>query len=300
MRIAVTGSHGLIGSSLVPALEASGHAVLRVVRGEALPEGAIPWAPEEGRIDGAALEGVDAVVHLAGVGIAARRWTRSHRQAVLDSRVQGTTLLARTLAQMDRPPRVLVSASAVGFYGDRDDEVLGESSPSGSGFLAWVCREWEAATRVAEDAGIRTVHLRTGIVLSARGGALKAQLPVFRLGLGGRLGRGTQWLSWIHLDDEVGAIGHVLADSAVSGPVNLVAPNPVTNADFTAGLARTLRRPAVLAVPAPALELALGPQMARELLLASQRAEPGVLISTGYRFAHLHLEEALADALGRS
>jgi uncharacterized protein (TIGR01777 family) len=300
--VAVTGSHGLISRYLVPELTRLGHEVLPVLRsgGGDPGQAALQWDPAAGTIDAAAFEGVDAVVHLAGVGIAARRWNAAHKQAVLDSRTGPTALLARTLAGLDTPPSVLVSASAIGYYGDRDDELLTESSPSGSGFLAEVCRRWEAAAAPAADAGIRTVLLRTGIVQAADGGSLKAQLPLFRLGAGSRIGRGRQWVSWISIDDEVGAIVHALDTDAVTGPVNLVAPNPVTNAEYTTTLGSVLHRPAVLAAPTPAVKLALGPEMASELLLASQRVSPTVLESTGYRFRHAHLSEALAATLDRS
>lgn len=299
MRVAVTGSHGLIGRHLVPALVAAGHDVIRVVRGDAGEPGAVAWDPAAGQIDAAALAGADAVVHLAGVGIGERRWNPDHKRAVLDSRVQGTTLLAEAVARLDPRPAVLVSASAIGYYGDRDDELLSESSPSGSGFLADVCRRWEAATSPATAAGVRTVSLRTGVVQAAGGGALATQLPIFRLGLGGRLGRGRQWVSWISIDDEVGAVLHALGDARVEGPMNVTSPAPVTNAEYVATLGRILGRPAVLAVPPLALKVALGPEMASELLLASQRVAPGVLEATGFEWRHRYLEEALRAVLSR-
>lgn len=296
MKVAVTGSHGLIGRRLLGELRSAGHDVVRVVRG-AEGDAAARWDPEAGTIDVTRLQGVEAVVHLAGVGIGDRRWTADHKRAVLDSRLRGTTLLAETLAALQPRPRALLSGSAVGFYGDRDDELLAETSPSGSGFLADVCRRWEAATAAAEAAGIRTVHLRTGIVQAADGGALARQLPVFKLGLGGRLGRGRQWVSWISLEDEARAIRHALEDERVAGPLNLVGPAPVTNAGYTAALARVLGRPALLAVPAPVLRLALGREMADELLLVSQRVEAGVLTRTGFRWSHPTLEDALRAEL---
>ncbi len=301
MKIAVTGSHGLIARHLIPLLSGRGHEVVRVVRGGdgSGPGPTIRWDPGAGRLDPADLAGVEAVVHLAGVGIGAKRWNADHKQAVIDSRVQGTTLLARTIAGLDPAPRVLVSASAIGYYGDRDDELLTEQSPSGSGFLADVCRRWEAATAPAVEGGIRTVVVRTGIVQAADGGALKTQLPIFKLGLGARFGRGRQWVSWISIDDEVGAIAHLIEHDGISGPVNLVAPAPVTNAGYTTALARVLGRPGVLAVPPPAVKALLGAEMASELLLAGQRVEAGVLERTGYPWRWPALEPALRAMLSR-
>jgi uncharacterized protein (TIGR01777 family) len=307
VRVAVTGSHGLIGRHLIAALTGGGHQVVRVVRGSpgnggatAGGGGSLGWDPGAGRLDRAALD-VDAVVHLAGVPIAGRRWNAAHKRAVRDSRVQGTSLLAAELAA--RPdghrPAVFVSASAVGFYGDRKDEVLTETSPPGEGFLADVCRAWEEAARPAADAGVRTVCLRTGIVQAGDGGALGPQLPLFKAGLGARLGSGRQWVSWVSIDDEVGAILHALTHDEVTGPVNVVAPAPVTNAAYTRALARVLGRPAVLSVPAAALRLALGAEMADQMLLASQRVVPEVLARTGYDWRHPQLEPALRHLLGR-
>jgi len=298
MKIAVTGSHGLIGSRLVPALEIAGHEVVRVVRGPANEPGTLSWDPAAGQIDVGALEGVDAVVHLAGVGIAAQRWTPAHKRAVLDSRVQGTTLIARTAASLDPQP-VLLSASAIGYYGDRDDEVLSEDSASGSGFLAEVCRRWERSTAPASEAGVRTVLLRTGVVQAKEGGALGEQLPLFKAGLGARFGRGRQWVSWISADDEVGAIVALLDAETVSGPVNLTAPEPVTNAEYATTLGKVLGRPALLPAPPFAVKALLGAEMVSEMLLASQRVRPGVLDELGYVWRHRSLEEALRCELGR-
>ena len=294
----VTGSHGLIGSALLPALERQGHVVRRLVRGEA--RGAdMAWDPAGGTLDVAGLEGTDAVVNLAGAGIGDRRWSAGRKRLIRESRVAGTRLLAQSLARLEAVPKVMVSGSGVNVYGDRGDEALTEDSGPGQGFLAQVCREWEAATAPAEAAGVRVVHIRSGIVLSARGGALKKQLPLFRAGLGGRLGRGDQYVSWISIDDEVGAIAHALATESLRGPVNLTAPNPVTNAELTATLGRVLGRPAVLRVPGAALAAVLGRQLVAELLLASMRVLPSRLEASGYAFRHPQLEEALRAVLGR-
>lgn len=289
MHVLVTGSHGLIGSALVAALDLGGHTVRRAVRGET-------WDIAARRFDPAALAGIDAVVHLAGEGIGARRWSAAQKDRIRSSRVDGTALLAEAIASATPPPRVLVSGSAVGYYGDRGDEVLTEASPPGDDFLGVLCQDWEAATAPAAAAGVRVVHLRTGIVLSARGGALARQLPLFRLGLGGRLGSGRQWTSWISLHDEVGAILHALRSDDLSGPVNATAPNPATNAELTAALGRALRRPARLPVPMAALSVALGREMATSLT-ASQRALPQRLDGHGYHFKHPDLPGALEAAL---
>jgi uncharacterized protein len=298
MDVVVTGSGGLIGTALRSALERAGHRMVPMVRSQAAGD-AIGWDPDHGRIDAGGLEGVGAVVHLAGEGIGAKRWNDAQKITIKESRVRGTVLLAETLAKLNRPPKVLLSGSAVGYYGDRGDEVLTESSRAGEGFLAGVCVAWEAAAAPAKDAGIRVSHLRTGIVLSAAGGALAKMLPPFRVGLGGRLGPGRQWMSWISIDDEAGAIVHLLADDAPAGAVNLTGPNPVTNADFTAALGRALRRPAVIPVPQIALKAALGGEMAQELLLNSQRALPTRLLDSGYTFAHPEVGDALRTVLSR-
>jgi uncharacterized protein (TIGR01777 family) len=259
----------------------------------------VHWDPAAGRIDAGALEGVGAVVHLAGAGIGDKRWSEPHKQLVLDSRVTGTTLLAETLAKLDHKPSVLVSGSAVGYYGDRGDEVLTEASSPGQGFLSEVCQKWEAATAAAEDAGIRVVRARTGIVLSRHGGALKKMLLPFRVGAGGRMGSGRQWMSWITLEDEVDALIHLIANDSLVGPVNLTAPAPVTNAAFTKSLGKALHRPAAIPVPAAALKVALGSEMASELLLSGQRAVPTQLETTGYRFAHPEIDVALPAVVAR-
>ena len=299
MNILVTGSSGLIGSALVRFLTAHGHAVTRLVRGT--PRASEPefhWDPTSGRIDSRALDGVDAVVHLAGENIAAGRWTADRKTQIRESRVKGTRLLAETLAWLASPPRVLVCASAMGYYGNRGNEVLGEDSPPGTGFLAELCQAWEAASEPAERAGIRVVKLRVGIVLSSQGGALARMLLPFRLGLGGRIGGGRQYMSWIALDDLVAVVLHALTTNSLAGPVNAVTPNPVTNQEFTRMLGRVLGRPTILPVPAFAARLALG-EMANELLLSSARLEPARLLASGYTFRYPELEGALRQVLGR-
>lgn len=295
--IAITGASGLLGKALTASLSADGHRVLRLVRHEA-GAGEISWDPAGGRLDPAALEGVDAVVHLSGESVA-RRWTTERMRAIWDSRVLSTDLLVRTLARLARKPAVLVSASAIGIYGHRRNEVLTEDSTVATGresFLAGVCRAWEDAAAPARAAGIRTVQVRMGIVLSPNGGALRLMLPPFRLGLGGRVGDGTQWMSWIALDDVVGAIQHSLLRPELSGPVNLVAPEPATNDEFTRCLAAVLGRPAFIPVPALAFRLALG-RMAEETVLASQRVAPLRLRDSGYTFQYPELEGALRHLL---
>jgi uncharacterized protein len=296
MRIAVTGSSGLIGSALVPHLESHGHEVIRVVRGQAVgPE--IAWSPAESRIDTHAFEGIDAVVHLAGAGIGDHRWTDDHKRAVLESRTKGTSIVAEAIAAAENGPKVLLSGSAVGYYGDRGDEELDEASSAGSGFLADVCVKWEQATGMAEAAGTRVVHLRTGIVLSAQGGALKKQLPLFKFGLGGKMGSGDQWQSWISIDDEVAAITHLLT-AETSGPVNLTAPAPVTNAEFTRTMGEVLHRPTFLPIPRFGPKLVLGGELADNLLYAGQKVLPRVLDGDpGFTFRHPDLSTALRALL---
>jgi uncharacterized protein (TIGR01777 family) len=298
MRVIVTGSHGLIGSALIPALVAAGHQPVRVVRGSPAA-GEIPWDPDSGVLNEHDLRGIDAAVHLAGEGLGTKRWNAQQKHRILDSRVKGTELLCGRLAELDPAPAVLLAGSAVGFYGDRGSEELDEHSGPGTGFLADVVQEWEAATKAARDAGIRVVRMRTGVVLSPAGGALKKQLPLFRAGLGGRLGSGQQYLSWISLDDEIGAILFALNTAALAGPVNVTSPHPVTNAEFTRTLGAVLGRPAVLAVPRIGLATLLGGEMADEMLLAGQRVMPKQLLALGYRFAQPDLEPALRHLLGR-
>lgn len=300
MDVAVTGASGLIGSALAASLEADGHRVRRLVRRPARSgRDEVSWDPVRGGIDAAALAGVDAVVHLAGAGIGDRRWSAERRREILDSRTVSTVLLAGTLAELDAKPAVLLSGSAIGYYGDRGDEVLTETSDAGDIFLSEVCVAWEAAAEAAIDAGIRTAFLRTGIVQAREGGALAKTLPLFRVGLGGKLGTGRQWWSWISLEDEVRAIRFLL-DHEVSGPVNLTAPNPTTNAEYTKVLGRVLGRPTVLPVPSFGPRLLLGRDLADQLLFASQRVQPTELLEAGFEFTHPDLEGALRHVLGRT
>jgi uncharacterized protein (TIGR01777 family) len=296
MTLLITGSRGLIGSALVPALTVAGHTVRRLVRGAARSDDEASWDPERGELDAATFAGVDAVIHLAGESLAAR-WTPELKRRILDSRVLGTSLLARTLAGLDTPPKVLVSASAVGWYGERGAEECDETSARGNGFLSDVCAAWEDAAEPAREAGIRVVHPRLGVVLSPRGGALAKMLPAFRCGVGGRLGTGRQWWSWISLDDVLGGLGRAAADEGLSGAVNLTAPAPATNEAFTIALARALRRPAVLPMPAFAARLAFG-EMGEALLLGGQRVLPRKLLDAGYAFRDADLKSALTRLLG--
>jgi hypothetical protein len=296
VRIVVTGASGLIGQALLRTLRAGGHETTVLVRRSPGP-GEARWDPQAATIDSGALEGAEAVVHLAGAGIGDSRWSPARQAAILGSRVDSTTLLCRSLAELGHRPSVLVSASAIGYYGDSGDRVLTESSPPGTEFQSEVCRAWEGATAEAESAGIRVVHLRSAVVLSRHGGALARQLPLFRAGLGGRLGTGRQWFSWITLRDEIGAILHAVATPSLSGPLNASAPDPVTNREFTTALAHALHRPALLAVPPFALRLALGRQLADELLLGSLRVLPERLTGSGYRFHDPDLAGALEEAL---
>lgn len=299
--ILVTGGTGLLGRSLIPFLTTGGHTVRRLVRRRPGP-GDFLWNPATGKLDPAALDGVDAVIHLAGESIAGARWSEEHRRRVLESRVQGTRLVAERLAALPRPPKVMMSASAIGIYGNRGDEILADSAPlragAEMGFLERVGQAWEAAAEPAERAGIRVVRPRIGIVLSPAGGALEKMLPPFLAGAGGRMGSGRQYMSWIGIDDVVGGLHHCLGTATLAGGVNLTAPSPVTNAEFTRVLGAVLRRPTLFAVPAAALRLTLG-EMAEELLLASGRVIPERLQATGYPFRHPTLEGALRHVLGR-
>jgi uncharacterized protein (TIGR01777 family) len=299
MDVLVTGSSGLIGSALTRRLEAVGHRVRRLVRStDDLNENARLWDPQRKTLDEDALEGVDAVVHLAGETIAGR-WTEEKKKRIRASRIDSTRLLCAAVARADSRPGVFVCASAVGIYGDRGDELLSEHSSFGDGFLAGVAAEWEAATKPAADAGVRVVNLRSGEVLSRDGGALAQLLTPFRLGLGGPLGGGRHYMSWISIVDEVGAIERALVTEELSGPINLVSPNPVTNREFAKTLGRVLHRPAVLPTPLLPLKLAYGTEFVDEVLLASTRATPSRLRAAGYRFEHEELQEALSALLRR-
>jgi uncharacterized protein (TIGR01777 family) len=294
----ISGASGLIGAALVPFLTTGGHRVTRLVRSRARTgETAVFWDPASGTLDAARLEGADAVVHLAAENIAASRWTTATKACIQESRVRGTRLLCEALARLRQRPAVMICASATGYYGDRGAELLDEGSSAGSGFLADVCRQWEAASAAAAESGIRVVHLRIGVVLSASGGALAKLLPPFRLGAGGRLGSGHQWMSWISLDDLLGVILHAVRTETLRGPVNAVAPHAVTNREFTTTLGRVLARPTVVPVPAVAARLAFG-QMADEVLLASTRLSPERLLASGYVFRHPDIEGALRHTLG--
>lgn len=297
-RVLVSGASGFIGSALLPTLKNNGAQVVRLSRsGSPAPahdEQLVIWNPEQA-LSANAVSGFDAVIHLAGESIAGR-WTDEKKKKIRDSRVLGTRNLALALAQAKHKPQMFICGSAVGYYGDRADETLSESSAPGQGFLSDVCREWESATQAATDAGIQTVHLRTGIVLSARGGALAKMLTPFKLGVGGRIGSGRQWMSWIDLQDMVGAIHHILKSDLVHGPVNMVAPKPVTNAEFTKTLASVLSRPAIFPMPALAVKLAFG-EMGEALLLGSQRVEPSKLVTGGYPFRFKTLRDSLEDIL---
>jgi hypothetical protein len=295
MHIVISGASGLIGTALSRTLSAEGHTVTRLVRRNPR-DGEVGWDPAHRTLDPAALEGCDAVINLSGAGIGDKRWTSDYKLVLLASRVDPTNLLASTIAGLDRKPSVFVSGSAIGYYGDRGDERLDETSGPGTDFLSSVAQHWEGATAPAEDAGVRTVHIRTGIVLSGKGGALKKQLPLFKLGLGGRFGNGKQWQSWISIDDEVAAIIHLLS-AEVSGPVNLTAPNPVTNAEFASTLGAQLHRPAVVPVPLIAPKVLLGGELVDALLGSSQRVLPSVLVRSGFVHQHTTLEHALRALL---
>jgi uncharacterized protein (TIGR01777 family) len=296
VRIAITGSTGLIGTALVRVLRTDGHDVRRLVRHD--PQGAdeFRWDPARHEIPDEALDGVEAVIHLAGVPVAGNRWSASHKQAVLNSRIDGTTTIAEAVARNRDLVRVLLSASAVGWYGDRGDERLDESDPAGEGFLADVVQRWEAATEPATEAGVRVVNLRSGVVLAASGGALGKVLPLFKLGVGGKLGSGEQWLPWIALSDELAAIRFLLEAGKVAGPVNLTAPEPVRNRDYTAAIGRALHRPAVAPVPGFALRLVLG-GFADEGALVSQRVLPRKLLDAGFEFGYSDIDAALRAIL---
>jgi uncharacterized protein len=299
LTVVVTGATGLIGHALVESLRAQKHDVRRILHSPRAREaGDIVWDPMRTPLSVDALAGADAVIHLAGEPIA-HRWTDERKRAIRESRVRATEQLAQAVRALDVKPRVFLCGSAVGYYGNRGDEVLDETSPSGSDFLARVCVEWEDATKPMADAGVRVVFLRTGIVLSPRGGALERLLPIFRLGVGGPIGTGRQWMSWIGLHDHVRAMGHALVTDTLSGPANFCAPNPVTNAEFAVILGRVLRRPAIVPVPALALELLYG-EMATATLLSGQRAIPKALSASGFTFGEPTLEAALRMEIATS
>lgn len=301
MRVIVSGSSGLIGTAVCRYFRERGDSVRRLVRDEsrrAVGPDDIAWSPDEGQIDTAWLEGADVVVHLAGENIAGR-WSEAKKQRIMASRRAGTATLCRALAALKQKPPLLLSASAIGYYGDRGEEALTETSTPGSGFLAEVCQFWEQATEPARQAGIRVIHMRFGVVLSRQGGALKLMLTPFKLGVGGRIGSGRQWMSWIHLEDVIGAMQHCIDTRSLRGPVNFTAPQPVTNAEFTRALARALHRPALLPMPAFAARLAFG-EMADQGPLASARVFPAVLHNSGYRFKRGDLASALHAELTKN
>ncbi|HEX4320688.1 MAG TPA: TIGR01777 family oxidoreductase [Acidobacteriaceae bacterium] len=297
-KVVLSGSSGMLGSAIGTALKRQGVPVLRLVRRQPRNSGEVQWNPATGQIDAQALEGVTAAVHLSGANVTARRWTKGYKREMRDSRIQTTRLLAETLAQLSKPPRVLITASAIGIYGNRGDEILDEDSQRGQGYFPELCTAWETAARPAEEAGIRVVHLRFGMVIGKDGGAMARLSPLFRLGLGGRLGSGKQWMSWVSEADVVAAALFALKNANLAGPVNVVAPEPVTNTEFTRELGRAVHRPALLPAPAFALRLAFG-EMADEALLASSRVIPKRLQQAGFVFAHPTLAEAFAAALGK-
>lgn len=298
MRILVSGSHGLVGKALIASLTSDGHEIVRLVRGKPSGASEIEWHPNQGRLDTASLEGIDVVVHLAGESIASGRWTDEKKRAIRDSRVKGTELLSEALARLSRSPAVFVSASAIGYYGNRGDELLTEKSAAGDDFLATVCSEWENATIPAIEKGIRTIHARFGIILDAKDGALAKMLTPFRMGIGGRVGDGKQWMSWIGIEDVVNGLKFLIEDANTNGPVNFVAPNAVTNAEFTKALGHALSKPTIFPIPAFGARLAFG-EMADALLLSSARVKPGVLEERGFVFRWPLLDAALRHLLTR-
>lgn len=300
MQILVSGSSGLVGTALISVLTAAGHEVVRLMRSRSRSPSKelLAWDPDGGSIDAAGLEGLDAIVHLAGEPIASGRWTAVKKARIRDSRVAGTRLVCDALSRCARPPLTLICASAIGFYGDRGDEVLSETSPSGKGFLSEVCREWEQATDSAKDKGVRVVNTRFGVILSTNGGALAKMLTPFKMGMGGIVGSGRQYMSCISIDDCAAAIVHALRTEALAGPVNVVGPTPVTNAEFTKTLGRVLGRPTIMPMPAFAARLAFG-EMADELLLSSSRVVPQKLLDSGFSFGDRDVETALRHVLGK-
>ena len=296
MKILISGSHGLVGTALIKALEPDGHEIYHLVRHYPNSPSEIEWSPDRYSIALSLIEGFDAVVHLAGESIAEGRWTDEKKKRIRESRTRGTKLLADALANLTQPPKTLVSASAIGYYGDRDDELLTEESAPGNDFLSEVCVEWEQATSHATNMGIRVVNARFGIILDKEGGALKKMLPPFRMGIGGRIGSGKQWMSWISLDDVIGALKFALTNDSLTGPINFVAPNPVRNAEFTKTLGNVLSRPTIFPIPAFGVRFAFG-EMADALLLSSQRVKPKRLKAAGYQFQHSDLRSALRHVL---
>jgi len=296
MKILIGGSSGLLGTALMKSLETEGHEVFRLVRHAPRSPSEVEWSPDRYSIALARIEGFDAVVNLAGESIAEGRWTEEKKRRIRESRVKGTKLLGDALANLTKPPKAFICASAIGYYGDRGNEILTESSAPGDDFLAQVCVEWEKATALATEKGIRVVNARFGVILDKSGGALAKMLPPFRMGIGGRVGSGKQWMSWIALDDVVGAINFALKNDSLQGPVNFVAPNPVTNAEFTRTLGKVLSRPTLFPIPAFGVRLAFG-EMGDALLLGGQRVAPKRLIAEGYQFQHSQLEAALTNVL---
>ena len=298
MKILIGGSHGLVGTALIKSLESQGHEIFRLVRHAPSSKTEVEWSPDRYSIALARIEGFDAVVNLAGESIAEGRWTDDKKRRIRESRVKGTKLLGDALANLTVPPKTFVCASAIGYYGNRGDEILTESSAPGDDFLSKVCREWEEATALATEKGIRVVNARFGIILDTEGGALKKMLPPFRMGVGGKIGSGKQWMSWIALDDVVDALNFALLQDALRGPVNFVAPNPVTNAEFTKALGGVLSRPTIFPIPAFAIKLIFG-EMGEALLLGSERVAPQRLIAGGYEFRYSQIDQALSHILER-
>ena len=296
MKILIGGSHGLVGTALIKSLETEGHEIFRLVRHAPTSKTEVEWSPDRYSIALARIEGFDAVVNLAGESIAEGRWTEDKKRRIRESRVKGTKLLGDALANLAVPPKIFVCASAIGFYGNRGDELLTETSAAGGDFLAKVCAEWEDATALATEKGIRVVNARFGVILDTNGGALKKMLPPFRMGVGGKVGSGKQWMSWIALDDVVGGIQFALANDSIKGPVNFVAPVPVTNAEFTKTLGKVLSRPTIFPIPAFAIKFLFG-EMGEALLLGGQRVAPERLVAEGYEFSYPQLERALVHIL---